>query len=880
MPNVRGLLQQLRVVLRFSKVEDDLAAELQDHFEREVERQLASGASAGEARREAALRMGNVEALKEHTRDERGGRLVTDALNDLRVGWRGLRRDSGFTLAVVLSLSLGVAGVTAIFSIVNAVLLRPLAYPDANQLHLVRVAWNEFTASLSAADFLRLRDESRGIATIGAYWLNLEGFTLLDGASPEVVPGANVTFEAPRVLGVVPVLGRWLSEEAGTQEVLISTELWRNRFGAAHDVIGRPLTLDGTVYTIVGVMPPGFNVPGQSNGAIWVGVPIREPSRRGPYWLRVIARLEPGIGSEQAASRLTANVTPVLLDRYRAEPSWRYIVTPMKDEVIGDVGSTLWLFLAAVSLVLLLACVNAANLMLARGVTRTRELSVRSSLGARRGRLVRQLLAETSLLGVISGVLALAGASILVSAMVSSAGALLPRVHEVRVDAVAAMVAVAVALSAALCSSVAPALWLTGRRLGEALRDGGRGASEGPRQGRTRRLMVAAEVAVTLTVLIATTLLIKTMIRLEREDPGFDANGVLSFRLALPPDPYRDQARLAQFLQTVEDELRGLPGVAAVAFAESLPPNQLQQSNNYTLVGHEPGSAGRSSQGSGVAQWNVVTPAYFETLGIRLRRGRLLNSDDHLQAPRAALVSESFAHKHFGAGDPLGQRFKGGDWDAAAPWTTIVGVVADVPYERGVWGGISPTIYVPYAQNPGSRWHFVVLKAAGAENLAVAASSVVQRIDPSIPLRDVMTMSERLRMSAAVPRFRMILFTLLAVVALTLAITGIYGVLTYHVNQRRRETAIRRALGARSAVIVSDVVGSGLRLTAVGTMIGLASGGAAVRGLSSFLYGVEANDVGAFAGSVAILATAAMLATAIPAARAVQADPLSILREE
>jgi predicted permease len=551
----------------------------------------------------------------------------------------------------------------------------------------------------------------------------------------------------------------------------------------------------------------------------------------------------------------------------------------MKDVVIGDVRATLWLFFAAVGLVLLLACVNVSNLMLARGVARARELGIRSSLGARRGRLLRQLLAESSLLGVISGLAGLALASVLLPVMVSSAGSLLPRVHEVRIDTIVAVVAFSVALLAALGAGLAPAFWLTGRGLGETLRDGGRGASQSPGQGRTRRWLVAAEVAMTLTVLVATTFLIKTMIRLEREDPGFDAAGVLSFRLALPPDPYRDLARLNGFLQTVESRLRRLPGVSAVAFAESLPPDQLQQSNNYTLSGDEPGSANRTAQGSGVAQWNVVTPEYFDVLGIGLQRGRLLTAADHFDAPRVAVVSEAFAHKHFRDNGAIGQRFKAGDWDADAPWITIVGVVADVPYERGVWGGVAPTIYVPYAQDPGSRWQFVVVKAA-AGPFAASVSKVVRDVDSSIPLRDVMTMVERLRKSEAAPRFRMMLFTLLAAVALMLAVTGIYGVLSYHVSQRRRETAIRRALGARSGLILGDVVSSGLRLAGRGTVVGLVGAWAAARSLSTFLYGVEINDVAAFLWATTILVIAALLASAIPAVRAIRADPLTVLREE
>jgi predicted permease len=868
------------MLFRFSQVEDEITAELADHFQRELERQRANGVPDADARRRAALRVGNLESIKEQTRDERGGRLAADLAGDLRVGWRGLRRNPAHTAAVALSIAIGVAGVTAIVSVVTAVLIRPLPYPSADSLYAVRVAWNDFTAPFSAADFLRLREHSSGVASVAAYWLNSEGFTLLGGALPEVVIGANVSAETPRVLGVPPALGRWLSEAPDSREALIGTSLWRDRFGMRADVLGQSLDLDGTVYTVVGVMPAGFNVPGQTDGQLWVSAPIREPARRGPYWLRVVARLEDGVGGEGAGARLTSALTPVLQDRYRVEPGWRYELTWLKEVIVGDVRATLLLFLLAVALVLVIASVNVASLMLARGTSRSRELSVRSALGARRSRLVRQLLAESSLVGVVSGIIGLAGAAALIRLLVIQAGPLIPRLHEVRLDAGAAALALGLAITVALISGTGPALWLTGPRLADAIKDGGRAASGGLRQGRIRRALVATEVALTLAVLIAATLLVKTMARLQAEDPGFRAEGLLSFRLVLPPDPYGERARLTRALGEIDERLRALPGVQAIAFAESLPPDQLQQSNNYTLAGEEPGTPGRTAQGSGVAQWNVVSPDFFPALGIDVLQGRGFTAADDERAPLVAVVSETFARKHFPRGDALGRRLKGGDWDPAAPWITIGGVVRDVPYASGVWGGNSPTLYIPLAQLPPSRWQFVVLQGAGVDRAVPAVAAAIRALDPRVPLRDVRVMAERLRASASTPRLRMLLFAALALIAVALAITGIYGVVAYDVNQRRRETAIRRALGASSSRVLAAVVRSGAQLTAAGVVAGLAVAWGIARSLTGFLYGVEAHDGWAFFAATVVLIAAALLAMVIPGAAAVRSDPLSVLREE
>jgi putative ABC transport system permease protein len=874
---IRGFAERLRVVLRFSRVESELERELRDHFEQEVAAQLQAGVPASEARRRAALRMGNLSVLQEEVRDERGGRLLTDAISDVRIGWRFLRRSPGFALAVVLSLALGTGGTTAIFSVVHAVLLRPLPYADPDRLHEIRVAWGDFSATLSAADFLRLRDLRGNTAAVGAFRLPNSGFTMQTSAGPAVVQGAIVSAELPRVLGVAPVLGRLLSEEPGTAEALISTELWRQELGGSRDVIGRSITLDGNAYTVAGVMPPGYNVPQQSDGAAWVSMPISEPTRRGPFMLRVVARLDPRITEDGAAARLTAAITPVLRDRYRVDPTWRYQLRPLKDVLVGDVRPTLLLLFGAVGLVLLIAVANVANLLLARGATRGRELAVRASLGAGRGRLARQLLAESALLGLMAGALGLAVALLVLGFAGHAARSFVPRLEEVRLDALVIVFALGVGTMAGLLAGVWPALRLPWRHLSDALRDGGRGAGESVRQGRARRLLVASEVALTLIVLTGAALLVKSLIRLQTVDPGFHPNGVLSFRLSLPPDPYDDDARAGAFLDTLGARLRGLPGVSSVAYVTSLPPDRLNWSNNYTIEGTPSESPGVST----VAQWITASQEYFSALGIPITRGRVFSAADGEGTLPVAVVSDTFARRHFPGGEALGKRFKGGDRDSQAPWIAIVGVVGDVPYAQGMWRGVSPTIYLAHAQDPGLQSPYVVIRTPGdPDRLVPAVRKAVLGVDGRVPLRDIASMTQRMHESTAAARFRSLLFSLLGGIALLVAVTGIYGILAYHVNQRRRETAVRRALGASSGHVVGTVIAAGLGLTSAGILAGVAGAFALSRSLSGLLYDVRPSDPGMLGAAAAVVAVAALVACAVPAIRAVRIDPLTILREE
>jgi putative ABC transport system permease protein len=838
MATIRGFGQWLRVVLRRSRVEDELDEELRDHAQRELDRQLRSGVTPEEAVRQAALRTGNLEAAKEAVRDERGGRLIADATADVRVGLRGLRRNLAFTVAVVLSLAHGVAGTTAIFSVVQAVLLRSLPYPDARQLHLVRVWWNDFSASPSPADFEAVREQSQTVGPVAAYFLPDDGFTMLTSSDSQVVRGAFITDELIQVLGISPILGSGFSSDRNAPELLISRDLWQTQFGGRPDVVGGSLTLDGRVRTIVGVMPAGFDVPGERNGGVWVKGTWKPPTRRGPFYFQIVVRLHRDLEADAAASRLTTLVVPVLQARFGVDPQWRYGLRSVQDTIVGDTRRTLGVALGAVGLVLLIAILNVANLLLARGTTRSREFAVRASLGAGRWRLARQVLAESAVLGLLGGALGLGLAMLAIGLVRETALAIVPRMHEVRASLPIALFALGTGIGAALLAALVPVFRLPWRGLADSLRDGGRSVGEGRHHGTARRVLVAAEIAVTLTVLSGAALLAKTLLRLEHTDPGFEPAGVVTFRLSLPDNPYNPE-RTGVFLEDLESRLRAIPQVSSVAFAGSLPPNNLYYTNNYTLEGQTSNAPGTT----GVAEYVEASPTYFDAMGIRLLQGRRFDVSDRQDAPRVAIVNSTFARRHFPGESAIGKRLKGGEWNATAPWTTIVGVAADVPYENGVWGGVGPTVYQPIAQNLWQSSPYIVVKATGdPQALVPFLRAAVRAIDPALPLRDVATMDGRLRTSTLAPRFRSWLALALAGVALALAITGIYGVMTYHVTERRRETAIRRALGAPGGRIVGEVMRSGLLLAAIGIAIGLAGALGASRSLSSLLYQVKADD--------------------------------------
>ena len=868
----------LRVLLRRDRVESELGAELKAYVELLTDEKMRAGMSPRAARRAALLELGGMEQVKERVRDAWLGAWASALVRDVRHSVRLFARAPGFTAAVVISLGLGVGGTTAIFSVLNAVLLRPLPYPDAQQLHLVRIWWGDFSASLSPADLGALRQHD-GIVSVGAYFFPDDGFALQHPEGPEVVQGAILTPDLPTVLGIQPLVGHTFGPDRDAREVLIAETLWREQFGGRTDAIGRTLLLDGEAYTIVGVMPAGFGVPPQSDARVWVKFEPQPPTRRGPFYLNTIARLAADSNAPSIATRLTALSLPHLRDRFGVTEEWRYGLRPLKDAVVGDVRPTLRLLGWAVPLVLVIGVLNFSNLLLARGLTRRHEIGVRAALGAGRGRIAAQLMVEAGLLGLLGGTAGLAVAWMGLRVAQVPAAAIIPRMNEVHLDASVIAFALAVGMGAGLMAGVLPALRLPWSALAADLRDRGRGFGPGIAYARVRRLLVSTVVSLTLTVLVSAALLVKSLMRLESVDPGFDGRGVLTFRLALPDEAYPDSAtdKLAAFLGELKGRIAALPGVSDVAFSNSLPPDQLQMSNNYTVEGSVPESAAAPD----VAGWILASEAYFDALQIPVLQGRAFTPEDRDGAPGVIVVNEAFVRRHSPGEEPLGKRLKGGDWDADSPWLTIVGVAGDVPYDGGVWAGSEPTVYTAYAQNLWATSPFVVVRADGDPlTLVAAVRDIVQSIDRMLPLRDVATMRQRLYDSAAAPRLRGRLFMLLAVVALALAVNGVFGVLAYDVNQHRHDIAVKRALGATSWAVVASVVRSGLQLVAAGAVLGVAGGIIAGRLLAGMLYGVSPHDLQVVSASVFAVATAAFFACLLPARNAARIDPMKVLRQE
>ncbi len=872
-----GIRQRINEALRPDRADRDLQDELRDHLEREIERQLADGVPVEDARRRALARAGALHATRDAVRDERSGRILEDAVGDLRVAARAARRNPAFTLAVVVSLALGVGGTTAVFGVVNAVLLRPLPYAQPDRLYMMRIWWNDFSSTLSPADFVALEEQGTDVVSTCAYFPPDDGFAMGTPEGPQLIEGSVVTAGLPAVLGISPIVGAGFSSVPNAREALIGETLWRERFGASPAAIGQPIVLDGDSYTVVGVMPAGFNIPGQRNGQAWLKALSRQPTRRGPFYYITIVRVREGHTPEAAAARLTSSVSAVLRDRFGVEPNWQYRLRPLQETIVGDIRQSLLLLLGAMALVLTIAVVNVANLFLARGSARAREIAVRASLGAGRGRLARHLLAEAALLGAIGGTAGMALAYLLLELAGKEAMRILPRVNEVRPDAGMALFALACGVGAGLIAGIVPAIRVPWGKLATFLREGDRSASAGRVHGRTRQALVIAEIALTVTVLTGAVLLAKSMVRLQDVNPGFMPGGLASFRLTLPDNPYANDDRRAAFFTTLEERLRTDVGASSVAYAFSLPPNLLVMSNNYTVEGAVVGSAGAS----GVAEWNLVSEQYFSTMGIRLIEGRGFQSVDRPESPAVAVVNESFVRRHYPDGRAIGKRLKGGDWNPAEPWTTIVGVVADVPYGKGLWGGADMTIYLPHAQNLWVQSAYVIVKTPGdASRILPAVQRSVRQVDANLPVRDFAMMSERIHASMLEPRLRSILFTMIAGLALALSITGIYGVMAYHVAQRRRETAIRRALGARVADVVGRTLAAGLRLTVAGIVLGAVGALLLTRSLSSMLFHVSPRDPATLLTVAFILTCASVLACSVPALRSSRVDPASVLRDE
>jgi putative ABC transport system permease protein len=798
---------------------------------------------------------------------------------DLRYAVRALLRQPGFTAAVVLTLALGIGANTAIFSVVNGVLLRPLPYPNDAQLMMVRTRFaSGQTETASLPDYTDWKAQSSSFSRVSAYASSNDNLAAV-GGEPERVPSARVLPDFFATLGVSPAAGRWfLPEEfvfGAHRVVVLSHGLWQRRFGANRSIIGQTITLNARPYTVVGVAPESMRLPARAQ--LWSPYAYdpagRAPGRRSDF-LAVIARLRPGVTEARAQADMDA------VGRHLAEaypPTNQGVgvdVVSLHDRLVGSIRPALLVFTAAVALVLLIACANVANLLLARATSREREMAVRAALGAGRKRLVRQMLTESLVLSAAGGALGLLLAWWGVQALKAAAPPTLPRLDEVALDPMALGFTALAVIVTGLLFGLAPAMRGSAFALHTTLSAGGRAGIGGGRGERLRGVLVVAQVALALILLVGSGLLVRTFSRLQQVDLGFDSGHVLTAQIVLPGAKYTGGEQQAAFFNSLRERLASTPGVQVVGLSTDVPLTGGYNYITFDVVGRPAPGPGETSPD---AVPTTASPEYFSALKIPLQAGRLFDGTDVPNAPQVAIVNRELVQKHFGGRNPIGERITFGNPSDSTGWLTIVGVVGSTRLE-GVGLETYPQVFTPLAQSP-VPFLYVVARTIGDP---LAFAPVLRRelaaLDPAQPISDVASMDERAASSVAQFKLNSIIVTLFAAVALVLASVGIFAVISYAVAQRTREIGIRMALGAARLDVLRLIVRDGMTPAAVGVVIGAAGAFGATRLMRSLLYGVSATDPIVFGLVATMLVLVAVGACYLPARRAARVDPNVALR--
>jgi putative ABC transport system permease protein len=857
---------------------DELAFHL-EMLEQQLRRQ---GRSPDDARREARLQLGGTTQIAEAYGDQRTLPILESVLQDARYAVRTLLRTPAFTAAALLTLAIGIGANTAIFSIVHAILLRPLPYAAPDRL----VAFGERGAdglpgNIGFTTFADFRDQARafeGVAAVRSWQPTLVT------TEAERVNAMRVSWNFFSMLGVQPALGRGFTREDDHPDryrvLMLSDGLWRRRFGADPGVIGRSIRMNDRTYEIVGVMPPTFepllSAYFYQPAELWapLGYESTLPyACRGCRHLRAVGRLRDGVSMQQAMPDL-ARVRHRLMEAFPQEyPAGTMAAIPLQQLLAGPVRGGLYVLAAAVGFVLLIACANVANLLLARAVNRTREMSVRAALGAGRGRLIRQMLTESAVLSAAGGAGGVALAGILLPLLDSLAPLSVPRLDAVRIDGVVLAFAAGLSLLTGVVFGLIPAIRATSVRLRAGLTGDGRATIGGPQTA--RQLLVVVDIALALVLLAGAGLMTKSLTRLMRVDPGFSAERVLTLQFSLIGEAYREDPQVVRFTNGVLEKVRALPGVEEVAAAGQIPMGGNADSFGFHIDGlMHPNPADDPS-----AERYSVTPGYFRVMNIPLRRGRIFTDADGASAAPVMLVSESAARLLFNGTDPIGRRVRVGN-ATSGPWRTIVGIVGDV-HHADLSQPATPQMYLPQAQFADS-FLVMTIKLATADPLALlpAVRGIIRQLDPSVPVYEVATLEDLVARSVAQRRFVMTLLASFAAVALLLASVGLYGVVSYTVAQRRREVGLRMALGAAPSDIARLVLGSGARTVGVGLVAGVICAAALTQFLRALLFQVEAFDPWTLAAAVLTLATVAGLAHSVPLRRALRVDPAIALRQD
>ena len=885
MSSLRSFLARLGRPSTRQHYDERLREEMEDHLALQTAENLRAGLPPAEARRQAVLKFGPVEAIRERYQEEVGGVLLQTALQDLRYAVRMLAKAPGFTIVAALTLALGIGANTAIFSVVNAVLLQPLSYAESSQL--VSVSANNPGAGVTGIGLswpaLLAMQQGNQVFSVAAGLAN-HALTLTGTGEPADMSTTAVTPQFFTLFGARPLLGRALLPDDGKDgaapAVVLSEGLWRNRFGADPRIAGRSITLDQRAYTVTGVMPAGFRTPFFNRPEqVWIPLaqdPLFSAWRTRPptaHWLPVIARLRPGVASNQARAQIET-ISAGLASQFPDEKGWRLAIEPLRQAIVGDVKPALLLLLGAVGLLLLIACANIANLLLTRATARAQEIAVRIALGASQRRIARQLLTESALLGLLgsaAGVLLAWGS---IAAFASLLPAELPRLHPFRVDAPVLAFALALSVCASAIFGLAPVLYAFRSDPQTHLREGSRGGEARGAQ-HARSFLAAAEVALAMVLLAGSGLLLRSFAHLLAVSPGFATEHLVKAEISLPRYQYAKPEQWTAFANVLMTRLQARPGFADSAIGIPLPILDNAVNLPFAIAGAPPLPQGKIT----TADYVSVSPQYFGVMNIALLRGRLFSSDDTASTPPVALIGETLARRYFPNENPIGRSLIFGFPPYGNVSRRIVGVVADI-HDVSLAEKPGPMMYVPFAQGPFWGAEVVVRSSLAAADVEAGIRREAHNIDPALPVTEIETLPQALQASVAEPRFRTLLLGLFGALALVLAGVGIYGVVSFSVSRRTREIGVRMALGATPAVIRRLVVGESAKMALVGLAAGIPATLLLTHFLSVLLFGVSPADPLTYISVALLLTLVALVAAWVPARRAMRVDPMVALRCE
>ena len=884
------LYARLRALLGREAVIRDIDEELRLHIEMETESNVRRGMSHSEARRAARLSFGNFDRVRDAAYGVRGGGLMETLLQDIRYGARMLAKHKAFTTVAVLTLALGIGANTAIFSVVNELLLRPLPYRDADRVMMLWEVTPEGREqnTTSRKNFMSWREQGKSFETIAAF--SDQRANLTGAGDPEEVTMQIASSGLFNVLGVDAIVGRTFTKDdiqpGAPRVAVLSYGLWQRRFGADRNVVGKPITLGDEPYTVIGVVPANFQWHIKSKSGtgkpaeVWTLLTMPATQTDSGWhgrFLSTVGRLKPGVSREQADAELKTIEARISEDDPRHSKGYSAEVIPVREQLVGNVRPALWLLLGAVGFVLLIACANVANLLLARAASREKEIAVRTALGARRSRIVRQLMTESVLLAALGGVCGLALAWWGIQALVAISPRDLVNLQGVGLNMTVLGWTLGIALLTGILFGLVPALEATRVDLNDTLKEGGKsGSGQSARSRSLRGALVVTEVALALVLLVSAGLLVKSFARLRNIDTGFRQENILTFVVPVPVTKYKEDSQFVNFFRQAEERIRALPGVRAVGIVNYLPLyGGLGSATGFTIEGRPAPPPGEEPS----TNVRVADAGYFGAINIPLLRGRNFTNYEDAEPHNVVLVSESFAQKYFPGEDPIGKRVAVEMFDGKPPMTEIVGVVGDVRYDS-LTNAAEPTVYFPEPVLTYSSMTFAVHTDGDPTQLTPAVRREISSLDPDQPVSDVRTMKQVMAETVGRARFSTLLFGLFAGLATLLAAVGIFGVMNYSVTLRTREIGLRMALGAQPSRVLMLVLRQGLVLTLVGIGIGLVVALALTRVMSSLLFGVDATDPATFAAIVPVLAFVSLLACYIPARRATRIDPLVALRYE